>query len=229
MTRVLKTYEWNEPKNVSDVIKDNEDHGTFSREEVTILSGSGVLNIGAVLGQITVGAAASAAKAGGNTGDGTLTLDAVTPVLAGAKSGVYTVRCIAAAANGGVFRVENPDGFVLGDVAVGATFADDVKFAIADGAADFVVGDGWDITVALGSLKYAPFDPAGKDGRQTPSAVLIQKVDATAADVTNAIVVARECEVSAAGLEWLNTVTDDQKAAAIRHLKTLGIVPRSGA
>lgn len=91
--------------------------------------------------------AASAAKAGGNTGTGTLTLDATTPVLPGAKPGVYTVRAIAAASNSGTFRVEDPDGNVIGDVAVGATFSDDVKFVIADGGTDFIVGDGFDITV----------------------------------------------------------------------------------
>ena len=97
-------------------------------------------------------AAASAAKSGGNTGNGTLTLDATTPVLAGAKVGVYTVRLITAATNAGTFRVEDPDGNVLGDVAVGGTFSDDIKFATADGSTDFAVGDGFDITVSGGGV-----------------------------------------------------------------------------
>lgn len=104
------------------------------------------------LSSALAGTAEVAAKSGGNTGNGVFTIDALTPVLAGAKVGVYTVRCIAAAANGGTFRVEDPDGIVLGDVAVGATFADDIKFAIADGSADFVVGDGFDVTVSGGTL-----------------------------------------------------------------------------
>ena len=93
--------------------------------------------------------AAAAAKSGGNaTNTGALTLDATTPILAGAKVGVYMVRCIAAASNSGTFRVSDPDGFVLGDVAVGATFANDIKFAIADGTQDFIVGEGFDITIS---------------------------------------------------------------------------------
>lgn len=94
--------------------------------------------------------AAAAAKAGGNAANtGAITMDATTPVLTGAKPGVYTIRCIAAAANSGTFRVEDPDGFVKGDVAVGATFSDDIKFSIADGSQDFIVGEGFDVTVAI--------------------------------------------------------------------------------
>ena len=47
---------------------------------------------------VPVGAASVAAKSGGNTGTGTLTMDATTPILAFAIAGVYAVRCIEAAA-----------------------------------------------------------------------------------------------------------------------------------
>lgn len=147
---------------------------------ITLVSGQN-LTRGALLGRTTVGAAVSAAKAGGNTGNGALTLDVTTPVLVGAKSGVYTVRCIAAATNSGTFRVEDPDGNVLGDVAVGATFADDIKFAIADGATDFVVGDGFDITVAAVD-KYTLSLAAATDGSQVPAAVLAIDCDASGGD-----------------------------------------------
>lgn len=147
---------------------------------ITLLSGQ-TLARGAVLGRVSVGAAVSAAKAGGNTGNGALTLDATTPVLAGAKAGVYAVRCIAAAANAGTFRVEGPDGDVLGDVAVGATFADDIKFVIADGGTDFVVGDGFDIAVAEAD-KYALSLAAAADGSQEPVAVLAIDCDASGGD-----------------------------------------------
>lgn len=96
-----------------------------------------------------VGTAAAPTFAG--TGNGVMTLDATTPVLAGAKNGSYTATCVAAATNSGTFRVEDPDGYVLGDVAVGATFADDIKFVIADGATDFVVGDKFTIAVTTGA------------------------------------------------------------------------------
>ncbi|MGC4052930.1 MAG: head decoration protein [Paludibaculum sp.] len=150
--------------------------------KVTILSGQNLLR-GAVLGKITLGAAAAAAKAGGNAANtGAFTLDVATPILAGAQVGVYTVRCIAAAANGGTFRVTAPNGAVLGDVAVAATFANQIKFSIADGAQDFVVGEGFDVTIAAGSGKYVASLAAAVDGSQVPDAVLVSVCDASLAD-----------------------------------------------
>lgn len=97
-------------------------------------------------------AAVSAAKAGGNTGNGTNTLDVTTPVLANAQVGVYTIRCVTAAANSGTFEVKDPKGQSLGQYVVGATFADQIKFVIADGATDFIVGDGFDVTVTFNTI-----------------------------------------------------------------------------
>lgn len=132
----------------------------------TVVAGNQVYRTAAgVLTPAAGGSAVSAAKSGGNTGGGSLTLDVTTPVLAGAKVGVYTVRCITAATDSGTFRVTDPDGFVIGDVAVGATFANDIKFAIADGAPDFVVGDGFDITVSANTLiSGAMFETSGSSG-----------------------------------------------------------------
>lgn len=96
---------------------------------------------------VAPGTAASAAKSGGNTGGGTCTMDGSTPVLAGAKAGVYTVRCIATGTNGGQFIVVDPDGISLGQAIVGTTFSNKIKFALADSGTDFAVGDGFDITV----------------------------------------------------------------------------------
>jgi len=104
---------------------------------------------GALAATQGVATATPAAKSGGNTGGGTITMDITTPVGAGAKEGVYTVRCIAAASNSGTFRVLDPDGFNLGDIAVGGTFDNDIKFVIADVGTDFIVGDGFDVTVAI--------------------------------------------------------------------------------
>ncbi len=97
----------------------------------------------------TVADTVSAAAHAGGTGNGTITMDVTTPLLTNAQSGVYTAKCITAATNGGTFRVADPHGNVLGDVAVGATFANQVKFVIADGSTDFIVGDQFDITVAI--------------------------------------------------------------------------------
>lgn len=151
--------------------------------KITLPSGVAALAAGTVLGKQTVAeTATAAAKSGGNTGNGTFTIDATTPVLAGAKIGVYTVRCIAAAANGGTFRVEDPDGNVLGDVAVGSTFSDDIKFVIADGSSDFIVGDGFDVIIAAGTGKHIVSLAAARDGSQIPDAILAEATLETSAD-----------------------------------------------
>lgn len=95
----------------------------------------------------------SAAKTGGNTGNGTLVMDATTPVKPIAKSGIYTVRAVNAATNGGTFNVVNPDGEVVGTFTItpgagaSVTFDGEVKFVVTDGGTDFALSDGFDITV----------------------------------------------------------------------------------
>lgn len=148
-------------------------------ERTVVLSGQNLVR-GTLLGKIANGGASETHA--GNTGNGVMTLDASTPVLAGAKSGVYTATLITAAANGGIFRVEDPEGFVLGDVAVGATFADDIKFVIADGSTDFIVGDKFSITVAAGSGKYVKSLAAAADGSQVPDCILAHDCDASSGD-----------------------------------------------
>ncbi len=154
--------------------------------KITLKSGAGALARGTVLGKITLGAVTSAAKSGGNTGTGTCTVDATTPLLGNAKAGIYTVRFVVAATNNGSFIVSDPLGRVIGEVVMAAgagTFAaTDIKFAIADGGTDFVVGDGFDITVAAGSGKYLKALAAAVDGSQVPDCILDADTDATSAD-----------------------------------------------
>jgi len=207
----------------------SEANGFRSREKGIILSGSGIVIPGTILGLVSVGAASVAAKAGGNTGTGLLTIDATTPLLDGVMPGVYTVRCITAATDGGTFRVEDPTGDVLGDVAVGATFSDEVKFAIADGGTDFIVGDGFNITVAVGSKKYAPSPNVlvqAIAGAETAVAINLYGVDATAADVEVAVFV-RDIEVNKSKLVYESTVNDaNKKALKIAQLAAVGIIAR---
>ncbi len=149
--------------------------------KVTLLSGQASLKRGTLLGKITMGGVTETHA--GNTGNGAFTADVTTPLLANAQPGVYKAICITAAANGGIFRVFDPKGNALGDVAVGGTFANQIKFVIADGATDFVVGDTFSITVAAGSGKYVKSLAASVDGSQVPDAILVEDTDATAADV----------------------------------------------
>ena len=141
-------------------------------EVVTLKRGSGTLARGTVLGKITKGAATAAAKTGGNTGNATIALDSTTPVLKGAKVGVYTVRFTAATA----FTVADPDGFVLGTGATGAAFVNDLKFTITAGGSAFIAGDGFDITLAAGSGYCVAVNSAAVDGSDVPFGVLCEDV-----------------------------------------------------
>jgi hypothetical protein len=156
------------------------DEGIRSKK-LTLLSGAGALVQGTLLGKITLGAVTETHA--GNTGNGAMTIDVTTPLLANAQVGVYTAKCITATTNSGTFRVFDPKGRVLGDVAVAATFADQIKFVIADGSTDFIVGDTFLITVAAGSGKYLKSLTAAVDGSQYPDAILGEDADATSADV----------------------------------------------
>jgi hypothetical protein len=162
------------------------DADLIAREITVAMGGSAPYPRGTLLGRAGDGSVSAAVKTGGNTASsGALTLDPTTPRLANAIPGIYTVRCIAAATDAGTFRVTDPDGRVLGDVVsalTAVTFADQIKFTVAsvDGH-DFVVGDGWNITVG-GLDKYVPCVATAIDGSQIPAAVLAANTDATGGD-----------------------------------------------
>lgn len=199
----------------------SEANGNRARDNGTLITGQNLV-AGAVLGKITTGGATTALV---GTGNGTITMDATNPVRDGAKVGAYTATCIVAAVNGGTFRVEDPEGFVLGDVAVGATFDDDIRFVINDGATDYVVGDKFTITVAAGSGKWKVLAPAAQDGSQRAAGVLLADTDATSADKA-CVVVARQAEVNGLDLTWPGSITQAQKDAAIAQLAAAGIIVR---
>lgn len=117
--------------------------------------GDAVTSVTAQNGKLGSGATAvtdtgvSAAKSGGNTGNGTFVMDATTPVLANAQSGIYTARVTVAGTNTFTMEVRDPTGDLLGTVVQGGTFANQVKFVPSDGSTDFIVGDGFDITVVV--------------------------------------------------------------------------------
>lgn len=204
----------------------SEGEGTISRDNGVLITGQN-LGAGTVLGKITVnaGAGSVAAPAYVGTGNGGITMDAVAPVQQGAKVGAYTATCIVAAANSGTFRVEDPDGYVLGDVVVAAVFNDDIKFVINDGAVDYIVGDKFTITVTAGSGKYTILAPAALDGSHIAAAVLVDAVDATLADVAGAVVT-RLAEVNGNELIYPGGITAPQKATAIAQMQALGIIVR---
>jgi hypothetical protein len=217
-----------ESKRLGDWLK-WEQENQYSRDIVTLLAGSGadrVLTTGMVLGRITKAAATGAALAG-NTGDGTIT--ASPTVGQAAEPGIYRLTCIEPAADGGKFAVEDPDGILIGIATVGVEFTTHLTFTIADGAADFVAGDSFTITVAAGSGKVKQIDFAATDGADVASGILL--LDTTAPDGADrsGVAVVRNAIVSDNGITWPAGATTDQKNAAIAQLKALGILVRQGA
>lgn len=195
----------------------------FHVDEVTVLDGQNLV-AGAVIGDVLSGTSQSAAKSGGNTGDGTFVLDATTPIQPGAKEGVYTLRCIEAVTNGGVFRLEDPDGIVLGDVTIPAgagnsvTVNEHIKGVLTDGDTDFAAGDGFDITLSAIIGKVVEYNPAGTDGSQHVGGILMKNTDASAADVVSTAVRRGPITVNGNDLTWKSGMTDAQKTAAKKVL-----------
>lgn len=205
----------------------SEANGERSRAAVTVKSGQNLASC-AVIATIVSGTVASAAKSGGNTGNGTFTLDGTTPLLLGAKLGVYTLRCIAAATNNGTFRLEDPDGFVLGDIVMAggaATVSEQIKGALADGSSDFIVGDGFDITVSAITEQVVEYNAAGTDGSQIATGILYGAVNATSAAAPGVAFV-RDCEHNADIVKWKTGATTAQKAKGTQDLRRAGIILR---
>ncbi len=225
-----------EGKYVPDFIKWEQDQG-YSRSRITVKAGSGsarALTKGMVLAKLVTGTATPAAKSGGNTGDGTCTMDVTTPLRSDAKPGVYRVRFTAAAANNGTFQVIDPNGDIIGVVVMAGgtgTFDGEIKFAIADaGSDDFIVGDGFDITVSALVEKWVQLAPAGTDGSQLAAGILYDDITAAdGVDNSGGVAFVRAAIYVSDQLTWPAGITTAQKALAVAQLKALGLIEAAAA
>ncbi len=77
------------------------------------------------------------------------------------------------------------------------------------------------------SSKLVPLAPAASDGSQNAAAVLLENVDATAAD-QRVVILARHAEVVLQALEWPAGINATQQAAALAALEAKGVVARMG-
>jgi len=209
----------------------SESEGPYHTREAVRIALNQTIVPGTVLARNAVGTlvTSSAAAGAGNAGNGAITLDGSTPVLEGAKDGVYRAVCIAVAANGGTFEVSDPAGVTIGKVAVGATFATEVKFVIADGGTDFAAGDQFLITVGIEQTDYdysaLDLTKAGDFAKAAGLAVYGVTTDGTNKQKIAAIV-RGPCEVRLSDLTFPAGITSAQKAEVIRQLEALGIVGR---
>jgi hypothetical protein len=146
----------------------------------------------------------------------------------------YIPITVAAAvpANGlGAFQVTKPDGSVDGTGTVGTAYNGTINFTLADGDANFVVGDVIKVTVSYAVIAEedqvcVAIDPAAHNGSEIFAAILWDEVT-TPADETapGAGVVRGPCEVIATRLDF-GTLTDEQIAAVKVQIAAKGIVIR---
>lgn len=207
-----------------------EDINGLSRQTGIVLAGAGserALSLGTVIGSRLLGDITIAAKAGGNTGNGAL---GTASRGAHAKVGAYVVTCIAAAADGGWFQVVDPDGYRLADALVGVAYAGpQVNFTIADGGTDFVVGDGFSLTIAKGDGKWVQLDPAATDGTQLAYGVLLAPVTAPDGTDVPAQALVRLATIIDTGLVWPAGISAPAKAAALDRLEGKSVFTRLAA
>ena len=194
-----------------------------------------------------------------NTGDGEAT-PADPPLGALAEVGIYRLACITAGADGGTFQVLSPKGYRLPDLTVGEAYdGGHLNLTVADGAADFVVGDTFAIEVSgdgkvvaldprrirpgaadfvvgdtfaievSGDGKVVALDPAAVDG--TAEAIGIVAYDVTAPDGDDAEVTAilRDAVLADRAIVWPDGINEAAKAAAIADLEARGILVRKAA
>jgi head decoration protein D len=206
----------------------SEAEGRRSRDKVVVALNQ-TLVAGQVIGRTVAGTVTSSVAAdAGNTGNGVFTLDGTAPVGAGAKDGNYRVVNDLVATNSGEFIVTDPDGIEIGRVAVGATFNNQIKFVIADGATDFAIGDAFTVTVGIEDADYqvAVLNPAGTDGTQRAAGILWDNVTTGGTATIPAVAITREAEVRGADLTWPAGITAAQQAEAIRQLEKQHIIVR---
>ena len=116
----------------------------------------------------------------------------------------------------------------LGDV---VKFEDDMKLYSRD-TVTLITGQnlavGTVVSIITASGKITQLNTAGADGSQLAVGVLVEDVNATAADVLTTII-ARFAVVADNGLTWPGGITAPNKVTATNQLKTAGIIVRQGA
>lgn len=197
------------------------------RDELLTFAGADTFVAGTILARL-VDAISVTASAVTGTGNGTVTSATVVEGPIVPLVGVYTLTVQTAVANGGVWRLTDPNGAIVGilTMTVGAGAATifeigGLRFTITDGSTDFAAGDSATLTVAANG-KLVPFDPAGAGGTQFPVAVLTYDVTRTGAgdEPIRALVTGR-VNKNRLVIDVGGSIT----AAIIDQLRSMSIVP----
>ncbi|MBD1412864.1 head decoration protein [Burkholderia contaminans] len=150
-----------------------------------VIISSGVLSRGTVLGQVS-SYSVEVAKGATNAGNGTVGSISTGP---SAKIGAYTLTATSATN----FNVTDPEGNALAAATVGTAYAsNDINFTITAGATAFSAGDTFSLTVVNAIGTFIESVKMASDGSQTPVAILVDNVDASAGPVATAAYVMGE-------------------------------------
>lgn len=163
------------------------EQGPIRTAPVTVAD-SQTLTRGAALGIVELGAVTAVADVG-NTGDGTCTALSVLPGAGLAVAGAYNLECVTAVTNGGVFKLEDPNGLLItntltmtaGAGAVTVFEAGGLTFTLTDGTTDFAAGDIFVVTVAAGSGEAVLLDKTATDGSDKIYGILSEDVTTSGA------------------------------------------------
>jgi Bacteriophage lambda head decoration protein D len=204
----------------------SEAPGALSRSNVRVGASQTILANG-LLARVANTAGVSIAQSFAGTGNGVLTL-ASPAYNSKVKDGAYKLTCVTVAANGGVFRVEDPMGNSLGNATVGAAFAKEIRFTIADGATDFALGDEFTLAVSFDEedAQYVAYNPSGSDGSEVPAALSIYAVTTGVGVSQLASAMVRSCELNGSNIAWPSGITTAQKNDAIQALEARGVIVR---
>lgn len=193
--------------------------------------GADIYAEGTILARKQVVDAIAAVANVGNTGDGTFTAGSVIAGNIIPLVGAYNLECVAVILHGGVFKLEDPNGNIIGNnltLNPGAGLATvfsvgGITFTITDGATDFIVGDKAALTVVVdGDVVIYAADGVG--GAQIPSMVLTYETVATGVeDQAHRALISGQVRREKLIIDAGGTITD----RIVDQLRDFGIVAMS--
>jgi hypothetical protein len=152
-------------------------------DETLSFPGADTYAKGTILARKIVNDTVTPAADGGNTGDGTVTAATVVAGSSIPLAGAYNLEVTTAVTNGGVLKLEDPNGALVASdltmtVGAGASTvfeAAGLQFTVTDGATDFVAGDKFSLTVTANG-KLVVYSKTGAGGAQLPTHVITYEV-----------------------------------------------------
>lgn len=152
--------------------------------------------------------------------------DGGTDFVAGDEFDITVIAAVPA--NGlGTFSIVDPDGVAQESGVIGTAYNHELKFTLADGGTNFIVGDSFTITVPAGDSKAVEWDPDADDGSAEAYAVSLANVTAPDGVDGSLLVLARgPAIINADAIQWPAETSADEKAEVLAALAAKQIIAR---